>query len=140
MGADEVWSFDEEKMQRLPEFFGSPPDIVAECVGKPGFVNQAISYARREGTVISMGMCMQTDPVLPAACAFREVRLFFPLGYSTSEFAATARAFDSGRVQPDIMVSDVIALEEIGTTMDELRAGRKSLKVQVDPCREHHHA
>jgi threonine dehydrogenase-like Zn-dependent dehydrogenase len=59
--------------------------------------------------------------------------MFFPLGYSAGEFAETARAFESARFRPDIMVSDVIALEELPATLDKLRDGAKSLKVHVDP-------
>jgi threonine dehydrogenase-like Zn-dependent dehydrogenase len=125
MGADAVHSFDEDAPDALISAFGGLPDIVAECVGKPRMLNKAIDHVRPEGTVISMGMCMQPEPLLAVRCAFKEVRIFFPLGYSLNEFVETAKAFDSGHVRPDLMVSEVIALEDLPAAMDRMRAGEE---------------
>lgn len=133
VGADAVHSFDEDDAGALAQALGGPPDIVAECVGKPGMLAQAIGHARVGGTVISMGMCAHQEPVIPAGCTFKEVRLFFPLAYSLAEFEETARALDAAAFDPQIMVSEVIALEAVPSMIESLRAGRKSLKIQVDP-------
>ncbi|CAN7590638.1 alcohol dehydrogenase catalytic domain-containing protein [Phenylobacterium sp. LjRoot225] len=136
MGADAVVSFDEDDPDALLQALGGPPDIVAECVGKPGLLNRAIAQARVGGTVIAMGMCASQEPVIPAGCTFKEVRLFFPLAYSLAEFEETARAFDDADVRPEIMISEVIALEEVPATIESLRAGKRALKIQVDPTLE----
>lgn len=136
LGADAVHGFDADDPDAFHRALGGPPDIVAECIGKPGMLNRAIGQARVGGTVISMGMCAQQEPVIPAGCTFKEVRLFFPLGYSLAEFEETARAFDAGGVHPDIMVGEVIALEDVPATIESLRAGRRSLKIQMDPALE----
>lgn len=133
VGADAVHSFEEDDPDALAQALGGPPDIVAECVGKPGMLNAAIAQARVGGTVISMGMCAQAEALIPAGGAFKEVRLFFPLAYSLAEFEETARALDAAAFDPQIMVSEVIALEDVPAMIEALRAGRKSLKVQVDP-------
>lgn len=132
-GADAVLAFDPEDPQAIGRALGGAPDIVAECVGKPGMLNRAIAEARVGAAVISMGMCAQHEPVIPAGCTFKEVRLFFPLAYSLAEFEETARALDAASFDPCAMVSDVIALEEAPATIEALRAGRSALKVQVDP-------
>jgi (R,R)-butanediol dehydrogenase/meso-butanediol dehydrogenase/diacetyl reductase len=136
MGADAVVSFDEDDPEAVARALGGPPDIVAECVGKPGMLSRAMAEARIGGTVISMGMCAHQEPVIPAACTFKEVRLLFPLAYSEAEFARTARAFDAGRIRPEIMVSEVIPLDAVPEAIESLRGGRKSLKIQVDPALE----
>jgi (R,R)-butanediol dehydrogenase/meso-butanediol dehydrogenase/diacetyl reductase len=134
MGADAVLAFDDEDPGAIDRALGGPPDIVAECVGKPGMLAKAVSHVRVGGTVISMGMCGQADAVIPAVCTNKEVRMIFPLAYSVEEYEETARAFDSGRIHPDLMVSDVIAIEDVPAVIEDLRAGRrKSLKIQVDP-------
>jgi (R,R)-butanediol dehydrogenase/meso-butanediol dehydrogenase/diacetyl reductase len=136
MGADAVVSFEAEEPEALLRALGGPPDVVVECVGKPGMLSRAIAEARIGGTVISMGMCAQAEPMIPAACAYKEVRLLFPVAYSEAEFAETARAFDALSVRPEIIVGDVIALEAVPATIESLRAGRRSLKIQVDPALE----
>jgi threonine dehydrogenase-like Zn-dependent dehydrogenase len=138
MGADGVHRFDADDPKPLTEALGGPPDIVAECVGKAGMLNRAIDHVRPQGTVLSMGMCQQSEPFVAVRCTFKEVRLFFPLGYSIAEFAETANAFDSGRVRPELMVSDVIPLDELPTAIEGLRSGRISLKIHVDPHQATH--
>jgi threonine dehydrogenase-like Zn-dependent dehydrogenase len=133
MGADCVESFGDDGVARCRAVLGGEPDIVVECVGQPGLLNTAIELVRSQGTVISMGMCMRPEAVLPALCTFKDMRLLFPLGYTVAEFTQTARVFDGGHVRPDLMISDVIALETLPDMLEALRAGRKSLKVHVDP-------
>lgn len=135
MGADAVLTFDAEDRERIAASLGGPPDIVAECVGKVGMLDLATQHVRRQGTVLSLGMCGYDDRVVPARCTGKEIQLLFPHAYTVDEIAETARAFDSGDVHPDLMVSDVISLEQLPGTLDALRSGeRKSLKVHVDPA------
>jgi (R,R)-butanediol dehydrogenase/meso-butanediol dehydrogenase/diacetyl reductase len=134
MGADAVLAFDEEDPGAVERALGGPPDIVAECVGKPGMLAKAVGHAAIGATVISMGMCGQPDHVIPGVCTFKEVKLVFPLAYSPEEYEATVRAFDALSFRPDLMVSDVISLDAVPGTIEDLRQGRKkSLKIQVDP-------
>lgn len=135
MGADEVLSFRTEDQERIAQRLGGPPDIVAECVGKTGMLDLATQHVRRQGTVLSLGMCSHDDRLVPARCTAKEIQLLFPHAYTVGEIAETARAFDSGRVRPDLMVSEVISLEQLPGTLEALRAGQqKSLKVHVDPA------
>jgi (R,R)-butanediol dehydrogenase/meso-butanediol dehydrogenase/diacetyl reductase len=132
-GADEVLAFDPDDPQVIRRALGGPPDVVAECVGKPGMLNRAVAEARVGGAVISMGMCAHAEPVIPAGCTFKEVRLHFPLAYSLAEFEETARALDAAPFDPQLMVSEVIGLDAAPAAIEGLRAGRSALKIQVDP-------
>lgn len=106
MGTHSVMGFDADNQVRLREALGGMPDIVVECVGKPGFIGLAIEHVRPGGTVLAMGMCMQPEMLLPAQCTFKEVRMLFPLGYT---------------------------LDDLPARIDAIRTGGGMLKVQVDP-------
>jgi (R,R)-butanediol dehydrogenase/meso-butanediol dehydrogenase/diacetyl reductase len=135
MGADAVLGFDEDDRARAFEVMGGAPGIVAECVGKQGMLALAAQYVRRRGMILSLGMCSLGDPVVPAFMTGKEVKLLFPHGYTVEEFTRTAQIFDSGAIDPEAMVSDVIPLEALPRVMDELRTGaRRALKVHVDPA------
>jgi threonine dehydrogenase-like Zn-dependent dehydrogenase len=139
LGADAVLGFggfDEGDPSALTRALGGPPDIVAECIGKPGMLGKAIEHAAPGGAVICMGMCMQPEPVTPALCAFKEIRLYFPVAYSIDEFVETAETFNKGSINPELMISDVIGLNDLPAMFDSLRAGIKTLKVHVDPTLE----
>lgn len=133
MGADAVHSFDEDNLAALEATLGGAPHIVAECVGKEGMLNLALSQVRLGGTVIGMGMCMRPESILPARLTFKEAKLVFPLGYSLDEFEQTARAFDAAGFRPEIMVSSVLPLDQLGEAMESIRGGAKTLKVHIDP-------
>ena len=133
MGADAVFSFDPDDQARVHEFLRGRADVVAECVGKSGMLALAADQVRPSGTVLAMGMCMKPESILPARFNFGEIRLLFPMGYTTEEFTATVRAFDAGRVNPESMVSDVISLDDLPQRLQAMRAGNGGgLKVQVD--------
>lgn len=131
-GAHAALAFDDEPAA-VHAALGGAPHIVAECVGKEGLLDLALDRVRAGGTVISMGMCMRPEAILPARLTFKEAKIVFPLAYSPAEFAETARAFDAGRFKPEIMVSDVLPLEELPQAMENIRGGARVLKVQIDP-------
>jgi len=81
-------------------------------------------------------MCVVDDTILPVKCAWKEVRMLFPLGYTIQEFDETLRAFDADEVHPDLMVSDIISLHELPDTIERMRGEHSYLKVQVDPKRD----
>jgi threonine dehydrogenase-like Zn-dependent dehydrogenase len=135
MGADFFYSIDEE--QPVVAGFGvTPPGIAAECVGAPGMLEQAIQLVRPGGTVVSLGMCSHREPITAAACAFKELRVLFPIGSTLREFEETARTLDRGHVQPEVMVSEVIGLDELPAKIEALRIGTQNLKVHVEPARD----
>ncbi|HEX7856858.1 MAG TPA: alcohol dehydrogenase catalytic domain-containing protein [Sphingobium sp.] len=134
MNADAFHSFSDDETAALSSKLGGAPDLVAECVGKNGMLGLALEHVRPQGTIISLGMCQHAEPVLPAACSFKEVRMFFPVGYTVDEFVATARAFEADLIHPDMMVSDTISLGALPNTLEELRRGsREGAKIHVDP-------
>ena len=133
MGADAVLRLDDPDPEALNRALGGPPDIVAECVGKPGMIALAIDKVRLGGSVLSMGMCSMPETIVPAMNTFKEVSLHFPLAYSIEDFAETIRAFDAGTVRPGDMVSATIALDELPAMLETMRGPHEHLKVQVVP-------
>lgn len=135
LGADVTLRLEDGNPQGIEEALGGAPAIVAECIGKEGFLALAVEKVRLGGTVLSMGMCTTPDPVIPAMSTFKEVSLHFPLAYSIEDFTETVRAFDAGTVRPETMISDTIALDALPAMLEELRGPHPHLKVQVDPNR-----
>ena len=132
-GADAAVRLSSEDPGAIERALGGPPDIVAECIGKPGMIGLAIEQAKLGGTVLSLGMCTAPDTVLPAFAVFREVSLHFPLAYSTEDFTETIRAFDKGKVRPGDMISETIGLHALPAMIEEMRGAHSHLKVQVAP-------
>jgi threonine dehydrogenase-like Zn-dependent dehydrogenase len=132
-GADAAVRLTDEDPGAIARALGGEPDVVAECIGKPGMIGLAIDQVRLGGTVLSLGMCTAPDALLPAFAVFKEVSLHFPLAYSLDDVTETVRAFDKGTVRPGHMISETIGLHALPAMIEEMRGAHSHLKVQVAP-------
>jgi (R,R)-butanediol dehydrogenase/meso-butanediol dehydrogenase/diacetyl reductase len=132
MGADEAVSLADDP-EALDRALPMPPDVVVEGTGKPGALGEALSRLRTGGTIVSLGMCTQHDPVIPALSAFRDATMIFPIGYSPEDFAETVRHFDAGPIRPGVAVTETIALSGLPALVEEMRGPNSHLKVQIAP-------
>ena len=133
MGADAAVILRDDDPDALNRALPTPPDLVAECTGKPGMNQRALEAVRLGGTVIAMGMCGAPDPILPALATFREATVVFPLAYTPEDFIETIRQFDAGAMRPEAMVSTTVGLSDLPALIEEMRGRHDHLKAQVSP-------
>lgn len=133
MGADAAVATGSGDPGALARAMPQPPDLVIEATGKPGMLHAAVEHAKVGGAVISLGMCVAPDTVMPAFNAFKEVSLHFPVAYAVEDFVETIRAFDQGAIRPETMVSEVVELSDLPALMEEMRGEHSHQKVQVVP-------
>lgn len=135
MGADAFVHYSDNEIGEVAEALGGPPDIVYECVGNPGFVMKGIQHARTLGQVVSMGFCTAPDQIVPALAGFKGVSLLFPVGYSLKDFQYVADVMDAGHVDPKILITSVVPLDDLQATLEYLRGPNEETKVHVTPLR-----
>ena len=133
MGADSVVPPQSREPELLTPSVDDAPDVVVECVGRPGLLGQAIDYVRRGGTIVSLGFCFQPDQLVPALAASREVSLLFPQLYTTREFEVSIEALDRGAVEPRLMVTSTVGYDTLPGVFDSLRKAPVECKVLIDP-------
>lgn len=133
MGAQAYVQYGENEIGEVLEALGGQPDIVFECVGKPGFVMKGIQHVRDFGQVVSLGFCTASDQFVPAVAGFKGVSLQFPVGYSLKDFRYVADVMDAGHVDPKILISSVVTLDELPAAFEALRAPNDETKVQIAP-------
>lgn len=134
MGADAFVQYGDNEIDEVVEALGGQPDIVFECVGNPGFLAKGIQHARDFGQVLSLGFCTLPDAMIPAMAGFKGVSLQFPVGYSLKDFRHVADVMDAGHADPKMLISSVIALEDLPATFERLRGPNTETKVQVAPA------
>jgi (R,R)-butanediol dehydrogenase/meso-butanediol dehydrogenase/diacetyl reductase len=136
MGADIFLDPDVPLIEAAKEAFGGAlPDIVYECVGNLGMLDQSIQVVRPQGTVVVLGYCTAPDTFIPARAADKDVRLQFSLAYSLQEFEDVARIFDQGHVEARSMITHTVGLTELPPFFQTLHEGAMFSKVLVDPSR-----
>lgn len=131
MGADAFIPYGDDERALAADALGGAPETVFECVGAPGLVNKAIEYAATYGQVISLGFCTEPDTLTPAMAGFKGVSLQFPVGYSLREFEYVAAVMDKGHIDPAMLVTSVISIDDLPATFDRLRAANTETKVQL---------
>lgn len=131
MGADAFVPADENEVAAVAEQLGGAPDVVLDCIGATGVLNQALLHVAKFGTLVSLGFCTAPDPIIPAIAAWKAVRFAFPVGYSMADFRYAADHLDAGRADPRMLVTDTIALADLPTIFEALRGPNTQTKVHV---------
>jgi 2-desacetyl-2-hydroxyethyl bacteriochlorophyllide A dehydrogenase len=112
---------------------GAAPDVVFECVGSPGLVDQALASVRVHGVVVILGVCAQMDQWFPVAGLVKEVDVRFSMVYHVNEYHVALDALERGDVTPRSMVTDTVGLEQMADAFEGLRHHSNQCKVMVAP-------
>ncbi len=110
---------------------GGPPDIVFECVGKRGLIDQACRLVRSHGTVVGVGLCVGGDEWDSFAALSKEIQVVFAVFFTMAEFETAIEALGPGRFRPQALITDRIGLAEVPTTFEALRRRTTQCKVLI---------
>jgi (R,R)-butanediol dehydrogenase/meso-butanediol dehydrogenase/diacetyl reductase len=123
----------DSSQQAVNRALGAAPDVVFECVGKPGLLARSIEYARPRGTVVILGLCTAIDSLMPFAVVSKEVRLQPAAFYSMRDFEIAADALAANNAVPRAMVTDTVSLDDMPAAFEALRQRNHQCKVMVRP-------
>lgn len=82
-------------LARVTEASGEP-NLIFECVGIEGTLQNAVDMVQRHGRIIVVGVCMTPDTIRPLACINKHVTMQFVLGYTPEEYAEALQAIAEG--------------------------------------------
>jgi (R,R)-butanediol dehydrogenase/meso-butanediol dehydrogenase/diacetyl reductase len=119
-------------LQRCP---AGGPDVIFECAGARGTLQQAIEWVRAGGQVVVPGVNMESDEVSPLTLIGKECEVKASLG--GMELFRTARdLLAAGLIKAEPMITRVISLAELDAVCQELGTkGDDNVKVLVAPGR-----
>jgi (R,R)-butanediol dehydrogenase/meso-butanediol dehydrogenase/diacetyl reductase len=112
---------------------GGPPDVIFECVGVPGLLQQCIGMARSRGRVVVVGVCMQPDMIFPAMAVIKEVEVRFVVAYHRRDFELAIEMLDRGRIEAADMITDVVGLDAFPSAFEALKTPTHQCKVLLEP-------
>nr|WP_087573257.1 alcohol dehydrogenase catalytic domain-containing protein [Sphingomonas sp. CDS-1] len=133
MGADAFLTVGEDLSENLVRELGGMPDIVIEAAGAAGTIQQAIELVRNGGTILSLGGCIQPDPILPAVAMYKDIVLRFSVAYGSAEFRQSVETMASGAVQPRALIGGTVGLDALPDQFEAMRAGSHPAKLMVSP-------
>jgi len=134
MGADAAIDPSAEPLlERIEQIAGKRPDVIFECVGVPGLIQQAIELAAYEATIMVVGVCFDQDHLYPNMAVKRELTIGFSNCYMHEDFAAVLEAMASGVLDPSAMHTSTIGLDEVPEAFENLMTTKTGCKTLIDP-------
>ncbi|MEJ0027881.1 MAG: alcohol dehydrogenase catalytic domain-containing protein [Rhizomicrobium sp.] len=133
LGATSFVTVKDDAAARVKAALGAAPDIVFECVGRPGAIAQALDYLRPRGTIVMMGLCTALDSFVPFAAVSKEARILTSAFFTMGEYQAALDMLDGGQAPPHAMISDTVALADMPKAFEGLKKRTTQCKVMVEP-------
>ena len=133
MGADVFVVDPEDPVGSAETGLGGKADIVFECVGIPGLIDQAVQQVRNRGTVLLLGLCTRPDPINSFAMLTKEVKLITSAFFTVPEYQASLDALAEGAMEPRLLVTDTISLADTPTVFESLKHRTNQCKVLIAP-------
>ena len=134
MGATAFILADGKAIRAAAAALGGSPDVVFECVGRPGILPQAIEHVRPRGTVVMLGLCTSLDGFVPFRAVSKEIRILTSAFFSMGEYRATLDTLERDHSACQAMVTDIVPLRQLPTVFEELRQRTSRCKVLVQPA------
>jgi 2-desacetyl-2-hydroxyethyl bacteriochlorophyllide A dehydrogenase len=132
-GAAGFVTFEDDFQRQIETKLRGRPDMVFECIGQPGMLSRAVNAVRERGSVVLLGNCMEPDLITPSIAMFKEVRIQGSTCYAVRDFENCARMFDSGHVDPAVMVTDTVTYANLPEVFESLRLPGSQCKVMITP-------
>lgn len=112
---------------------GGAPDVIFECVGAAGLIQQCVDLSKPRGRVVVVGVCPTEDRVLPQRAMAKEISLQFVMGYGKPDWRRVLDLLDAGSIDPVPMVTDTVGLAELPAAFEALRRPSTQIKLLVRP-------
>ncbi len=110
-----------------------PPQVVFECVGVPGMIEESVRVAPLFGRVIVVGACMEQDRLHPMVALAKELTLTFVLGHDRGDFQYVIDALAQARFDPMPLITEVADFDRFPLAFEGLRSGADSCKLLLKP-------
>jgi (R,R)-butanediol dehydrogenase/meso-butanediol dehydrogenase/diacetyl reductase len=133
-GATEA--LDPSRQEIGPEFAkhaGGPPDVIFECVGVPGLIQECMNLAPNRGRVVVVGVCVGPDNFVPAVGVVKELDLRFVVAYHKRDWELTLSLLAQERISSQAMVTDVVDLTGFPSAFEALKKPSSQCKVMLEP-------
>jgi (R,R)-butanediol dehydrogenase/meso-butanediol dehydrogenase/diacetyl reductase len=112
---------------------GGKADIVFECVGIPGLIEQAVGQVRARGTILLLGLCTKPDTFNSFAMLSKEVRLVTSAFFTRQEYEEALDVLNAGAAEPRLLVTDTISLNDTPQRFEALRKRTHDCKILIAP-------
>lgn len=109
------------------------PNVIFECVGVPGVMDQIMRNCTPGARILVAGWCLETDHMLTACAHAKGLTLAFGGGPNGEDFDAAVRALGDGRFDPSLWLGGRVGLSGAGAALDAVGNPLSPIRMVVDP-------
>jgi len=125
---------DEPPWQDTEKLLGGKADIVFECAGVPGMIARSVDVLKTQGTLLMLGLCTFPDTFIPFELLSKELCIQTSAFFDQKEYETALDVLASGILEPRLLITDKVALEELPPMFEQLKSSHQHCKVMI------HHA
>jgi 2-desacetyl-2-hydroxyethyl bacteriochlorophyllide A dehydrogenase len=119
----------EALLEQFIDAAGGPPDVIFECVGAPGLLQQCIEIAPYGSRIVPVGVCEQPDAIMPFFGLVKELNIQFAIAYTKDDFETCIAMLGEGRIDVSPMITDIVSLDDLPEAFEALRTPSSQCKV-----------
>lgn len=138
LGCADEWfnARDEDFMEKARNKCPYGYDVVFDCSGNSAAVSTALMMARPNGTVIMVGVSMESITIPSAILVTHELKVYGAIGYTMDEFKECINLMSARKIDMLRFVDDIISLEQVQNAYERLTCGTDSaIKILIDPSK-----
>jgi len=112
---------------------GRTPNVIFECVGVTGVVDQIIRNCAARARIIVAGWCLETDHQLTVCAHTKALNIQYGGGTSPEGFATTLKLIAEGKLDPRPWLGGVVGLSGVADALDGVGDPDNPIRTLVDP-------
>lgn len=117
----------------LPGFGGKSANLIYECVGLPGMLQQIIEAAPFDGRIVMGGYCMEAETFFVFAAQNKRLNVQFACGEEPQDMELAMRAIDDGRIDVRPLLGDRIGPSGVAAALEGMTDPHAPVRTVVDP-------
>lgn len=119
--------------QPIPEIGGRQPDLIYECVGKPGLLNHIIGSVAPRARIVMGGFCLEPEQLYVPTAQCKRLKINFACGEEPQDMELALRAICDGRIDVRPWIGARIGLSEVATALQGMNDPASPVRTVVDP-------
>jgi threonine dehydrogenase-like Zn-dependent dehydrogenase len=117
----------------LPDLGMKRPDLVYECVGKPGLLNQIIEGVGFGARIVMGGFCLEPEQLYVPSAQSKRLKINFACGEEQQDMELAMRSIADGRIDVRPWLGGCIGLNAVGEALAKMNDPASPVRTVVDP-------
>jgi threonine dehydrogenase-like Zn-dependent dehydrogenase len=117
----------------LPDLAQKRPNLVYECVGKPGMLNEIMTSVGFGARIVIGGFCLEPEQLYVPNGQMRRLKLFFAAGEEQQDLDLALRSIADGKIDIESWIGARIGLTGVDAALHEMGTPAAPVRTVVDP-------